>query len=449
MTQQLLKQLSSNDIADLRLKLSVIYSKLENKYVPTGVDYSTYTTPVNFKESMQKPIHRWYGYKEGFSPSFVRGFIEEFNSNANNVVFDPFGGVGTTALVAKEMGLTGFSMDVSPLGVFASKVKTSSYSKDEVNAINKELKKLESLTSYEILYDINNPTIKKYFDPITMDSLLRIRSFIFNIESTKIKDIFLLALLSLLDEISTHHKNGNGVKKKTHLPMPTDFDKLKELIINRVLMYLNDIASINLPGEVKIFNHSNLEPYKLPQKANIVLTSPPYANCFDYSKVYLTELWVGGFFNSKKDQTNFRESSVASHVHYTWHRKPVQEGSRIVNNVIVPILSAEHLWSKRIPNMLERYFSDMNKFLINLIPNLTNGARIGIVVGNPVYGGIPIASDILLTDIAERLGFKKISIRVYRKVVASSQQMILLTDQEKHFVRESLIILEWNSQKKD
>jgi hypothetical protein len=40
-------------------------------------------------------------------------------------------------------------------------------------------------------------------------------------------------------------------------------------------------------------------------------------------------------------------------------------------------------------------------------------------------------------------GFQCLGIKVYRKVVASSQQMILLDDEEKHYVRESLVILRW------
>ena len=77
-------------------------------------------------------------------------------------------------------------------------------------------------------------------------------------------------------------------------------------------MYIEDIKSTNLNGKTTIFYQSNLEEYVLPSKADIVLTSPPYANCFDYSKVYLTELWSGGFFTTKEDQKQFRDKSVIS-----------------------------------------------------------------------------------------------------------------------------------------
>ena len=56
-------------------------------------------------------------------------------------MFDPFGGVGTTGLEAIKMGYEAFLMDVNPLGIFASKVKTSHYNEQEISLIKKELLK--------------------------------------------------------------------------------------------------------------------------------------------------------------------------------------------------------------------------------------------------------------------------------------------------------------------
>jgi hypothetical protein len=93
--------------------------------------------------------------------------------------------------------------------------------------------------------------------------------------------------------------------------------------------------------------------------------------------------------------------------------------------------------------MLSGYISDLGKCLYNISQNLNKGATVGFVVGNSVYGGIPIATDIILAEMAEKLGYKCSAVRVYRKVIASSQQMVLLNEEEKHYVRESLVILKW------
>lgn len=432
--------------AALKMQLLNEYEALEQRFKPFGIEYGTYNTPVNFAESLNTPIHRWYGYKEGFSPSFVREFIKKYSKTKDDVVFDPFGGVGTTALEANILGYNAYMMDVNPLGLFASKIKTHQYNKEDISRIKKEMSKLQQCKTVKICVSIDNETISRYFDPITWNSLLCLKSYIKMMDSSIAKELFSLSLLAIIEGISTHHKNGNGVKKKTagKMPLPCNWDNLKQRLCEQLCTYLYDIESSSLTGNTSILVQSNLEPYTLKHPANIVLTSPPYANCFDYSKVYLTELWVGGFFQKKEDQKKFRDNSIISHVHYKWLPRNEIYGSMIVNDIIAPILSTKELWSNNIIPMLKGYFSDMGKFLVNLSHNLTDEATVGIVVGNSVYGGTPIATDLIIAKQAEEIGFECQEIKIYRKIIASSQQMILLTENEKHYVRESLIVLKWN-----
>ena len=434
--------------SELKKKLLSSYEMLERKYTPSGVEVGTYNTPVNFKESMTIPVHRWYGYKEGFSPSFVNEFIKAYAKEKNSFIFDPFGGVGTTGLEAIKMGYNAALMDVNPLGLFVSKAKTRHYSISEIENAKNEISRFGGIDNYERTVCIEYKTVIRYFDSITWDSLLRVKSYISDIKDETTRDLFSLALLSLIEEISTHHKNGNGVKKKRIQPDANCYTTLRDKVVNMLRMFISDIDATERMGVCSIINQSNLEQYRLPTKADVVLTSPPYANCFDYSKVYLTELWVGGFFTQKEDQKDFREKSVISHVHYSWKPRNENYGSYLVDELIAPILSEEKLWSKNIIPMLKGYFADMGKFLYNLSGNLNTGATVGIVVGNSVYGGTPIATDIILAKQAEEIGFECLQIKVYRKVIASSQQMVILSDYEKHFVRESLIVLKWQGKKK-
>ena len=75
------------------------YTKFENTNPIKIINKSQFNTPVNFKQAKSSPIHRWYTYKEGFSPFFVRQFIERFKTSDQNVVFDPFGGIDRKSVV--------------------------------------------------------------------------------------------------------------------------------------------------------------------------------------------------------------------------------------------------------------------------------------------------------------------------------------------------------------
>lgn len=419
------------------------YESLEKKFSPHGYEVSTYHTPVNFEESLNCPIHRWYAYKEGFSPSFVREFIKEHSSSKKNVVFDPYGGVGTTVLEANINGYEAYSLDVSPLGNFASRVKNQVYSETDIIQLKSTIKTFKEIDNYNDIdnYEISS-TVVSYFAPETYTSIIKTKNFIRDISNGKVHDIFLLSLLSILEVVSTHRKNGNGVKRKIHEPDPTTFFDLKELMTNKLSVIADDIVQTCRSANNKIIDGSCLIPYQLPQKADIVITSPPYANCFDYSKVYLIELWMGGFFKEKEDQQSFREKSVKSHVHYRWKRKDV-DSTPIVDEIITPLLKECDLWSKSIPSMITGYFHDLKTCLKELSKNLNQGATVGFVVGNPTYSGVVIATDLLLADIALSLGYECSDIKIYRMVVPSSQQTKLIEKEDWKYVRESMVVLKW------
>lgn len=186
----------------LKAYLIEIYQMLEETYNPTGLTVGTYDTPVNFNESLRTPIHRWYGYKEGFSPSFVNGFVSKHSKSSEDIIFDPFGGVGTTGLEANKMGHHAYLMDVNPLGIFASKVKTRHYSDLEVDHVVNEINSFRSIEKWPITVSIENKTVVKYFDEKTWNSLLQIKSYISEIGNETVRNLFSLALLSLIEEIS-------------------------------------------------------------------------------------------------------------------------------------------------------------------------------------------------------------------------------------------------------
>lgn len=419
------------------------YQEFESKYPIKVINRKQFNTPVNFKQAKLFPRHRWYTYKEGFSPQFVEDFINRFTNSSKDVVFDPFGGIGTTVLQSSMLGYQSFSNDINPLSNYVALVKTDTYTKKDIA----ELKlSLESLIQSDLKLKAKAPineTVTSYFTSEILESILKIQIWISSLKSNKIKNVFSIALLTILETLSTHKKDGNGVKRKKNLNKPYSIINIKELIGKQIDLFIVDIESTSIKIKPSIQHQSSFEEYTLKQKADIVITSPPYANCFDYSKVYLVELWFGGFFKNIIDQKLFRQSSITSHVHYKWEKRHGNFGHELINNQISLYLSKQNLWDKKIPSMLVGYFSDMGKVLFEMIPNLNSNSKIGIVVGNSVYGGLPIATDILLAQIAMKMGFELIGIESYRTLTSSSQQLKIIRENDKKYLRESLIVLKW------
>jgi len=104
-------------------------------------------------------------------------------------------------------------------------------------------------------------------------------------------------------------------------------------------------------------------------------------------------------------------------------------------------LNKQKHWNKNIPNMVNLYLIEMHNFLSSLKKKIKKDSKIGIVVGNSSYQGVPVATDLILGEIAQSLGFKVKEIIVTRNNETSSQQYKKIGNLIK-YIRESIIILE-------
>lgn len=423
------------------------YQKIEEStWVNEQSTRTTYNSPVNFIESMQKPRHRWFPYKEGFSPTFVRDFLKSDRALEEGLVVDPFSGSGTTALVAGELGISGLGLDVSPLTDFVARAKSTTMSLPEVKTLEEHIRDFAASPLYERAPEPGNETVKRYFEPNVLNSLLGAKQYFLNINCKKTQALFKLAFLSSIEPFSTHRKAGNGVKRKTNYAWPIDAadssSAIKAFMIDKLQMFRVDIQQSNDLLPPRFLQQSCLGDALSPEVENVsaVLTSPPYANCFDYSKIYMSELWLGDFFTSKKDQAGFREASVRSHVHATWGERHSSFGIGIVDDIIRPHIEDQDLWSPKIGGMLSGYFADLGNLLSNLRPRMRQGARLGFVVGNSFYGGIAVATDLLIAELGRKNGYEVEEVRVYRGVIPSSQQFRRLGNNRK-YMRESMVVL--------
>jgi len=406
----------------------------------------TYDSPVNFNESLQKPRHRWFPYKEGFSPSFVRTFFSRYVTSRPIRILDPFAGVGTTIIEAAIQGQAGLGIEVNPLAVFIAEVKKISLTPSQLGEFSSLMEYFIQSSLEEVAPSPSNETVKSYFEASNLEALLRVKAFVYALPPGPIQNLFKAAFLSCIETFSTHRKAGNGLKRKTKqnyfsLLGDTAIIHLQKYIHSCLRMYYEDLR-LGIDSSKAMFIHGNsleIGNMNISGLFNAVLTSPPYANCFDYSKIYTCELWMGDFFTDPASQKRFRMQSVRSHVHAKWPERYENMGSELMNRQLYPLLQERELWSKNIPDMLKGYFMDTGQLLSSLSSLIEPGSPVGFVVGNSVYAGIPIATDLLISEMATNFGFKPELIEVYRYTIPSSQQYIQLN--EKEYMRESMIVL--------
>lgn len=411
------------------------YKKLDKKYF---VKYdNSYQYLVNFSQTKDSPIHRWFYYQEGYSPNLVIEMINYLGLSKEIQIFDPFAGSGTSLVAAKELGVqSSIGIEINPLSYFIAKTKVQDY--EEEDFIIAENFVVDYSTLIENVYDkYELSIIRKLFDEVSLTKIEQIKAGIKQVSNIKSKDILMSALLCILQDVSFYKKAGNGLKKKRNFikkNIEIEFDsKLKTII--------EDLRDLKGSGNHIVFNGDSisLQRYNIPE-IDLSIFSPPYANCFDYFEVYKIELWLGEFVKTYEELRKLRKSALKSNL--STINKVAIENKTITPSLrpIIDYLKTISLWDNKIPIMLISYFSDMETVLRNIYQVTKKGGFTIIVVGNSSYGGLAVPTDILLAEISVSVGFQVQEIIVARKNETSSQQYSSIGNLIE-YVRESIIIL--------
>ena len=165
------------------------------------------------------------------------------------------------------------------------------------------------------------------------------------------------------------------------------------------------------------------------------ITSPPYPNRHDYTRVFGIELMFD-FLNFEENQS-LRHQSFESHP----ESRPERPLAKIKDYKSPQRLekSIRKLEDGRMRRMLRGYFLDMHLCLREVARVCRTGAKSAFVVGNAQYSGQPILVDEFTAELGERVGLCCREIRAVRWRGNSSQQMGKYGRQAS---RESIVIFE-------
>ena len=411
-----------------------IYKELDDTF--NLVWDRSYEKLVNFSQTNDIPVHNWYYYQEGFSPELVETILKTLEINEEKpIIFDPFAGSGTTLLVGKKLGMKSYGFEINPFSEFMIEAKTSNYTAKELGIVEKF--KVPKYSTFEDVYaKYQLKIIKNLFDREQLEKIELLKNKIKLVKETKCRMLLNMVLLSILPSISNYRKGGNGLKRKRlikNYDVNSEFE-LKKKIVCENLKHTNGI-------EPKIINDSclNMSNYKIPD-VDISFFSPPYANCFDPFEVYKTELWVGEFVTTYEELRKRRKTALTSSLTANVQKTVDDLHKTELLQKIIDYLSIQELWDKRIVNMLNIYFNEMYKVFQMLFNKTKKGGYCVVVVGNSAYGNLAIPTDLLLSEMATKAGFKIKTIIAARNNETSAQQHLKL-GKYSEYLRESIIIM--------
>lgn len=416
-------------------------------------------------------MHRWFKFKESFSAKLVRRLIEEFNLQPPQHIFDPFAGVSTTLLVAREYGLNATGIEVMPIGeiIWQAKSQLDKYDVRQLQAIREWV---NSTAPGESRLDFPHlPITQDAFDSGQEAQLMWYDERFQAMDiADNFKGLLKFILLSILEDISYTSKDGQflrwdsrsgkvrqrNAKRIANGKMPyKPFHKRRILPVQRAILQALDliILDVSIPpvsadvnGKQELIVGSVLDALPLQDSVSVdaVITSPPYCNRYDYTRTYALELAFLGV--DQQAMLNLRQSLLSCTVE---NRSKIRQlrsiyedidragdferviGTLERHDVFQEILDALRQRNKRgevnnsgVIAMVEGYFIELAFVTFELARVCKPGANIAIVNDNVRYSGETVPVDLLMTDIAAKFGFipEKIYVLSQRKG-NSSQQM--------------------------
>jgi hypothetical protein len=388
--------------------------------------------------------HRWYFYKEGFSPALVNKAIEESDISEKDIVLDPFNGSGTVTLTAAMRGINSLGFEVNPFTSFLSQVKATNFTEKNFRKVsdlimmNSEKGGISHLENYSTFTENNHRGKNKWL--FNKDILQAFAGGYNNLgHSNKSSKLAKLALVSAIMENSNAKKDGKCLRYKNNWEN-LNYDKtsfLESLQDNLNIIEKDLENKVETKPIIKTGDSRKLVK-KLDFKFKLCITSPPYLNTFDYTDIYRPELFLSGFINSSEELRSLRYKTVRSHVQVNWNKPKINDFGIHFNEVFKKISDKkELLMHKNIPDMISAYFEDMQGIFMDLKQKADKGASLWFVVSTSAYANEHIPVDLILADIATKVGWKLKEIGVLREILKRKTRFSPDIDK----LRESVIIL--------
>ncbi len=411
---------------------------------------------VSFQANKMRPVYRWYKYKEAFSASLVEYFLHKCNI-PRGILLDPFAGSGTALFVASEAGLDADGIELLPIGqqiIETKKLLETELTPQDTKLLRRWLvhKPWQQTQEQVTLPELR--ITRGAYPPETQQAIAQYLAASRQ-ENEHMQAVLRFALFCILESISFTRKDGQYLRwddRAGRRVGQKPFNKgeiltFEQAIQSKINEMMNDLAP---PQQLGLFStalsHGKIHLYNgsclniLPQLDSlfydVIITSPPYCNRYDYTRTYALELALlgineAGLAQLRQDMLSCTVENRAKDLlqinpNWTVALAAVDE-QELVQAILIYLEEQKRckmLNNNGIPRMIKGYFYEMACVIAECARVLKPAAPLIMVNDNVRYAGVSISVDMILSDLAERLGFQVEQILVLPNDKGNSSQQM-------------------------
>jgi DNA modification methylase len=428
------------------------------------VNHDLDRTLVSFQANKLEVGHRWCKYREGFSAELIRYLIERSDIRSGRLL-DPFAGSGTTLFVAAELGLDAVGIELLPCSAEIIQVRSAVLRADQKALAAGIHDVLNARAWLGPGHEVDFPHLKITAGAFPRENERQLRRLLFEAGQTNDKllsRVLRFAALSVLEEISFTRKDGQYLRwdqRSGRCLGKKDFDKGKiESFDDAIRRKLGQIAGDLLGREaqpmlfprnpvtqevgnidVRVGSCLDILPQMEAESFSGIITSPPYCNRYDYTRTYALELAMLGV--GEEGIRRLRQAMLSCTVENRDKHDLAEKfgpdtfriASRAYESQRLLALLLEYLEECRldgsinnpgIVRMVRNYFFELALLVAASARVLKPGAPFVMVNDNVRYQGAHVPVDLILSEIAQQVGFEVETIWVLPKGKGNSSQQM-------------------------
>lgn len=417
---------------------------------------------VSFQANKDEPGYRWFKYREAFSKDLVR-YMLRAHAPTPGKLLDPFAGAGTALFAARDMGWDVTGIELLPVGCRVIETRALL---ETIDLHDLETHASTILAGLDADGDPGTrirhvPITRDAFPPATETLLNKYLARCRNVADPGVAKVLEFAALAILEDVSYTRKDGQYLRWDSRAPrdkLRSRFNKgeikafedavrgkLDELVHDARLAARTSGTTGPTPP-LRIHQGSSLEilPSLPAASFDVVFTSPPYCNRYDYTRTYALELAMLGkddddfktlrqqllscTVENKQKEAQVRQIYLAAgrnadldRIFDAWSQSTAV---REINDVMERLMAGKVLNNTGVPRMVRNYVLELSVTVFEMARLLRPGGCIIMVNDNVQYGGEEVPLDLVMSEFAERIGLIVERIHVLpRGKGNSSQQM--------------------------